>query len=147
MCVCLSRFYGLYLAYYGLDLDQTWWKCWNFGSIDCIKISLFYAARAFYFLHFYVSEHFKSLRHTIFLNFCERKEQNVRERSDQDASANMLRQTVTLATAIFLCCLHLRCFVLSTTLISSYCINYCLKIFQKASFYSTQVQRYEQVKH
>ena len=22
--VCLSRFYGLYLAYYGSDFDQTW---------------------------------------------------------------------------------------------------------------------------
>ena len=38
-CVCLSRFYRLHLATYGSDFDQTWWKCWNFGSIDCIKIS------------------------------------------------------------------------------------------------------------
>ena len=36
--VCLSRFYGLYLGYYGLDFDQTWWECWNFGPIDCVKI-------------------------------------------------------------------------------------------------------------
>ena len=33
----LSHFYGLYLTYYGSDFDQTWWKCWNFGLIDCIK--------------------------------------------------------------------------------------------------------------
>ena len=26
-CVCLSCFYGLYLAYYGSDFDQSWWKC------------------------------------------------------------------------------------------------------------------------
>ena len=36
--VCLSRFYGLYLGYYGLDFDQTWWECWNLGPIDCVKI-------------------------------------------------------------------------------------------------------------
>ena len=45
MSVC-PAFYGLYLAYYGSDVDQTWWKCWNFNPIDCIKISLRYAARA-----------------------------------------------------------------------------------------------------
>ena len=43
VCVCLyvnlSRFYGLYLAYYESDFDQTWWKCWNFGLINCFKIS------------------------------------------------------------------------------------------------------------
>ena len=38
LCVCLSRFYGLYLGYYELDFDQTWWECWNFGPIDCVKI-------------------------------------------------------------------------------------------------------------
>ena len=38
LSVCLSRFYGLYLGYYGLDFDQTWWECWNFGPIDCVKI-------------------------------------------------------------------------------------------------------------
>ena len=37
--VCLSCVYSLYLAYNRLDFDQTWWKCWNFGPIDCIKIS------------------------------------------------------------------------------------------------------------
>ena len=36
VCVCLSRFY---LVYYGPDFDQTWLKCWNFGSIDCLKNS------------------------------------------------------------------------------------------------------------
>ena len=35
-----------YLGNYELDFDETWWKCWNVGSIDCIKISLHYAARA-----------------------------------------------------------------------------------------------------
>ena len=33
VCVCLvchlSCFYPLYLAYYGSDFDQSWWKCWN----------------------------------------------------------------------------------------------------------------------
>ena len=29
--VCLSRFHSLYLAYYGLDFNQTWWTCWNFS--------------------------------------------------------------------------------------------------------------------
>ena len=35
--VFLSRFYGLYRHYNGLDFDQNLWKCWNLGSIDCIK--------------------------------------------------------------------------------------------------------------
>ena len=69
---------GLYVAYYGSDFD-------------------------FDFAFLCVSEHFKSIEtHFFFLNFCERKAQNVHKRSEQDASANMLRQTVTLATAIFL---------------------------------------------
>ena len=33
-------------------------------------------------------------------NFCEREAQDAHERSEKDASANMLLQTVTLATAI-----------------------------------------------
>ena len=39
--VCLSRFYGLYLSYYGLDFDQTWWEYWNLGPIDCVEIWAF----------------------------------------------------------------------------------------------------------
>ena len=43
MCVCLfvslSRIYGLYLAYYESDFDQTWCKCWNFDPIDRTKIA------------------------------------------------------------------------------------------------------------
>ena len=46
LSVCLSHFYSLNLAYYGLDFDQTLLKCWNLGPIDCIKISLCYAAQA-----------------------------------------------------------------------------------------------------
>ena len=46
LSVNLSRFYGLYFGCYGLDFDQTWWECWNLGPIDCIKISLRYAARS-----------------------------------------------------------------------------------------------------
>ena len=42
------------------------------------------------------------MRYTFFFNFRERKAQNVRKQSEQDTSANMLLQTVTLATAIFL---------------------------------------------
>ena len=43
------------------------------------------------------------MKHTFFFkNLREREAQNTRKRSKQDASANMLRQTVTLATAIFL---------------------------------------------
>ena len=46
VCVCvylsisvwLSRFYGLYLGYYGSEFDETWWNCWNLGPIDCTKI-------------------------------------------------------------------------------------------------------------
>ena len=38
VCVYLSRFYGLYLGYFGLDFDQTWWECLNLGPIDCVKI-------------------------------------------------------------------------------------------------------------
>ena len=58
----------------------------------------------FYFLHFYVFQSISGrLRHTFFFeNFRECKAQNARKRSEQDASAKMLRQTVTLATAIFL---------------------------------------------
>ena len=37
--VCLSRFYGLYFMYYRLDFDQTWWKCWNLGPINSIKMT------------------------------------------------------------------------------------------------------------
>ena len=37
-----------------------------------------------------------------FQNFCEHEEKNACEPSEQDATANMLRQTVTLATEIFL---------------------------------------------
>ena len=44
--VCLSCYQSLYLSNYELDLNETWWKCWNLGPIDCIKISLRYAARA-----------------------------------------------------------------------------------------------------
>ena len=50
-----------------------------------------------------VSERFESIETSLFSkNFCERKAQNAREGSEQDANANILRQTVTLATAIFL---------------------------------------------
>ena len=46
---------------------------------------------------------FESIETHFFLeNFREREAQNARDRSEQDASVNMLRQTVTLATAIFL---------------------------------------------
>ena len=48
-------------------------------------------------------EHFESIDvYIFFLDFHERKAQNAHKLSKQDASANMLRQTVTLATAIFL---------------------------------------------
>ena len=46
VCVCLSVCVSvllLRLIYRLLDFNQTWWKCWNFGPIDCIKISLRYA--------------------------------------------------------------------------------------------------------
>ena len=81
LSVCLSRFYGLYLGYYGSDFDETWWKCWNLDPIDCIKISLRYAARAFslrakrvigqrgkiFFLHFFAFQSISSrLRHIFF---------------------------------------------------------------------------------
>ena len=33
LSVCLSHFYGLCLGYYGLDFNQTWWECWNWGPI------------------------------------------------------------------------------------------------------------------
>ena len=58
----------------------------------------------FLFAFLCVSEHFKSIETHFFFskNFCEHEVQNVRKRSEQDASVNMLRQTVTLATAIFL---------------------------------------------
>ena len=36
--VCLSCYQSLYLGNYELDFDETWWKCWNLGPIDCIKI-------------------------------------------------------------------------------------------------------------
>ena len=42
------------------------------------------------------------MRHTFSENIRERKAQNVQEQSEQDASVNMLRQTVKLATAILL---------------------------------------------
>ena len=64
LSVCLSRFYGLYLAYYMCWIfDHIWWKCWNFGPIDCIKISLRYAARA---LRYAWSEWVKRVKK----NFC-----------------------------------------------------------------------------
>ena len=53
-----------------------------------------------------LSEHFgilSQLRHFFFFeNFCERKAQNACVQSEQDMSTNMLCQTVTQATAIFL---------------------------------------------
>ena len=61
----------------------------------------------FFFSFLCVSEHFVLIEtHILFFKYlCERKAQNAHEQSEQDASANMLRQTVTLATAIFLFCL------------------------------------------
>ena len=42
MSVCLSvplfTTYILWSGYYGSDCDETWWQCWNLGSIDCIYI-------------------------------------------------------------------------------------------------------------
>ena len=83
--------------------------------MDCNKISLLlhrlgFALRAkrvmgsrgktLLFAFLCVSEHFELTEtHFFFENFCERE---ARERSEQGASANMLRQTVTLATAIIL---------------------------------------------
>ena len=56
----------------------------------------------FFFAFLCVSEHFESIEtHFFFENVYERKVQNACERSEQDASVNMLRQTVTLATMIF----------------------------------------------
>ena len=74
LSVCLSCYQSLYLGNYELDFDETWWKCWKLGLIDCIKISLRYAARAlryarsaysvkgvkFFFAFLCVSEHFES---------------------------------------------------------------------------------------
>ena len=58
----------------------------------------------FLFAFLCVSEHFESIEtHFFFLkNFHECEALNGRGGSEQDVSANMLRQTVTLATAIFL---------------------------------------------
>ena len=36
--VCLSRYYGLYLAYYGLDFDQTWYGE-NVGTLVRLIVS------------------------------------------------------------------------------------------------------------
>ena len=56
------------------------------------------------FLHFYMR--FRAFPvdwdNFFFENFREREAQISQEQSEKDASANMLRQTVTLATAIFL---------------------------------------------
>ena len=37
--VCLSRFIGLYISNYASDFDKAWWKCWNLGLVDCVRIS------------------------------------------------------------------------------------------------------------
>ena len=55
-----------------------------------------------FFAFLCVSEHFESIEtHFFFIKFGERKAQNACEQSEQDASVIMLRQTVTIATAIF----------------------------------------------
>ena len=60
--------------------------------------------RFFFFIAFLcVSEHFESIEtHFFFKNFRKRLAQNARKWSEQDVSVDMLHQTVTLATAIFL---------------------------------------------
>ena len=30
---------SLHLRNYELDFDETWWKCWNLGQINCSKLS------------------------------------------------------------------------------------------------------------
>ena len=57
VCVCLSRFYGLYLPCYGSDFDQIWLKCWNFSLINFItfhknRISFGVIMTLFLFLSF-----------------------------------------------------------------------------------------------
>ena len=40
LSLCLSvLLLSLYLGNYKFDFDETWWKSWNLGPIDCIKIS------------------------------------------------------------------------------------------------------------
>ena len=77
-------------------------SCWGFAHSLCAKRVM--GQRGKFFLHFYAFQSISCrLRHTFsFLNFCECEAQNTLERSKKDASAIMLHQTVTLATAIFL---------------------------------------------
>ena len=44
LCVYLTyclfvRFYGSHLFYCRSDFDETWWKCWRLGLINCTKFS------------------------------------------------------------------------------------------------------------
>ena len=81
--ICLSCYQSLYLGNYELDLNETWWKCWNLGPIDCIKISKrVISQRGKHF--FCISMRFRAFQvdwDTLFFseNFREREAQNARE--------------------------------------------------------------------
>ena len=87
------------------------WSHWlyqNFIVLHCLGFALRakmgQRGKKIFFAFLCVSEHFESImRHIFFFeNFRERKAQNACQGSEQDVSANMLCQTVTLVTAIFL---------------------------------------------
>ena len=91
----------------------------------------------FFFAFLCVSEHFQLIEtHFFFKNFREHEEQNAREQSKQDASAYMLRQTVTLATAIFLSVCVCLCVCLSVCgeIASNKTFCYVYKILQMRGF-------------
>ena len=100
VCVPVPLLRLIYLAYCGSDLIKLGE---NVGTLVWLILSKFRCAT--------ISMRFSAFRvdwDTFFFeNFLGPEAQIVRERSEQDASTNMLRQTVTLATAIFLLLKHL----------------------------------------